>query len=83
MNPLINRWVYKTSVDLERVILKSRHVGFSITPIVSHWPCMVNLLIPSEGGMWESKCLDLLDVGWIEPCRGGTQNDEDAEGERH
>lgn len=49
VDPVIPSWVYGTSLDLESVVIAPRHVGVSLVPEISEWPCIVNVLVPQEG----------------------------------
>lgn len=63
ITPPIPGYLYGQKEDLSRAVFAPRHVGVSITPEISGWPCFVNLCLPKENGSWTAGPWSLLDIG--------------------
>jgi hypothetical protein len=63
LDPPIPSHVYGQIEDLNLIVLTARYEGTKLTPVVSEWPCKVNICLPKEGGNWKNGPWRLLDIG--------------------
>jgi hypothetical protein len=77
--PPIPGFVYGKVDDVDLVILAARYAGVALSPMVSEWPCTVNICLPKEKDGWKSGPWDLIDIGEItqDGTTPGTVSDAD------
>lgn len=61
--PSIPGSVYNQVDDIKTIVLAPRYTGMTLTPVISEWPCTVNICLPKEGGDWKAGPWRLLDIG--------------------
>jgi hypothetical protein len=58
--------LYRQTTDVSRVVLSPRHVGVTLYPQISEWPCHVHICVPKLGGTWTEGPFEIADWGILE-----------------